>query len=243
MGPRGAHGSICHAHGVGRRVLRGSELLRAVRFESRVRPALQRARACISDDATFRDARFELDEAGVVKHFDEHSWAWNDNPFVGTRELNGLKIVIMLLSNWDNKDVRDVARGSNTAIFEHHIARGRAGGTLSDYRLGRRAGRVGQQRVEAWAVGSGGLCGAEQPVRPRHRQRLRTVGLQGTAHHGCGRRYHAARRGMDLQVSGRDQRRTTRRRPEGQRRHRNGDCRLHASAARETRPVRRNRPH
>jgi len=85
---------------------------------------LQRARTCISDDATFRDARFELDEAGVVKHFDEHSWAWNDNPFVGTRELNGLKIVIMLLSNWDNKDVRDVARGSNTAIFEHHIARG-----------------------------------------------------------------------------------------------------------------------
>ena len=25
----------------------------------------------------------------------------------------------MLLSNWDNKDVRDVARGSNTAIYEH----------------------------------------------------------------------------------------------------------------------------
>jgi hypothetical protein len=26
---------------------------------------------------------------------------------------------MMLVSNWDNKDVRDVARGSNTAIFEH----------------------------------------------------------------------------------------------------------------------------
>jgi hypothetical protein len=85
---------------------------------------LQRARACVAEDGLFRDARFELDEPGVVKHFDEHSWAWNDNPFVGTRELNGLKIVMMLLSNWDNKDVRDVARGSNTAIFEHRIARG-----------------------------------------------------------------------------------------------------------------------
>jgi hypothetical protein len=40
-------------------------------------------------------------------------------PFVGTRELNGLKILVLLLSNWDNKDVRDVARGSNTAIFEY----------------------------------------------------------------------------------------------------------------------------
>jgi hypothetical protein len=82
---------------------------------------LQRARACLDEHCGFRDARFELDEQGVAKHFDEHSWAWNDNPFVGTPQLNGLKIVMMLLSNWDNKDVRDVARGSNTAIFEHQI--------------------------------------------------------------------------------------------------------------------------
>ena len=84
---------------------------------------LQRARRCIEEDGTFCDARFELDEPGVVKHFDEHSWAWNDNPFVGTPELNGLKIMMMLVSNWDNKDVRDVARGSNTAIFEYKIDR------------------------------------------------------------------------------------------------------------------------
>jgi hypothetical protein len=84
---------------------------------------LQRAGQCITTDGTFQNSRFELDEPGVVKHFDEHSWAWNDNPFVGTRELNGLKIVMMLLSNWDNKDVRDVARGSNTAIFEYRIDR------------------------------------------------------------------------------------------------------------------------
>jgi hypothetical protein len=81
--------------------------------------ALQRAGECVGEDGQFRNARFELDEPGVVKHFEEHSWSWNDNPFVGTRELNGLKIVMMLLSNWDNKDVRDVARGSNTGIFEY----------------------------------------------------------------------------------------------------------------------------
>ena len=84
---------------------------------------LQRARPCVDDHGEFRDARFELDEPSVVKHFDEHSWAWDDNPFVGTRELNGLKIVMMLVSNWDNKDVRDVARGSNTAIFEYRMDR------------------------------------------------------------------------------------------------------------------------
>jgi hypothetical protein len=80
---------------------------------------LIRAKDCIDEHHRFREGRFELTgEPGVVKHFDAHGWAWNDNPFVGTRELNGLKILMMLVSNWDNKDVRDVARGSNTAIFE-----------------------------------------------------------------------------------------------------------------------------
>jgi hypothetical protein len=80
---------------------------------------LRRAKTLIDEQHRFTEARFELSERGVVRHFDAHSWAWNDNPFVGTRELNGLKILMMLLSNWDNKDVRDVARGSNTAIFEY----------------------------------------------------------------------------------------------------------------------------
>lgn len=80
---------------------------------------LSRAAACVTDDGQFVDARFEIEEIGVRKLFDEQSWAWDDNPFVGTRELAGLKIVVMLLSNWDAKDVRDIARGSNTAIFEY----------------------------------------------------------------------------------------------------------------------------
>jgi hypothetical protein len=85
---------------------------------------LTRARECLAEDRRFRDARFELDEPGVEKLFDEHGWSWDDNPFVGTRELAGLKVVMMLVSNWDNKDVRDVARGSNTAIFQHALADG-----------------------------------------------------------------------------------------------------------------------
>jgi hypothetical protein len=87
---------------------------------------LRRARGSIEDDGRFIDARFELDDPEVRKLFEEHSWAWNDNPFVGTRQLDGLKIVVMLLSNWDTKDRRDVARGSNTAIFEHRLSRWRS---------------------------------------------------------------------------------------------------------------------
>jgi hypothetical protein len=85
---------------------------------------LQRASSCIDERGHFTSARFELDDPAVRKHFEEHSWAWNDNPFLGSRELQGLKIVTMLLSNWDTKDRRDVARGSNTAIFEYSGAGG-----------------------------------------------------------------------------------------------------------------------
>jgi hypothetical protein len=80
---------------------------------------LTRAKSKVKEDGSFVDARFELKgEKGVKKLEEEESWSWADNPFVGKRELNGLKIMVMLVSNWDNKDVRDVKRGSNTAIFQ-----------------------------------------------------------------------------------------------------------------------------
>jgi hypothetical protein len=84
---------------------------------------LQRANGCVDGEGRFTAARFELEDPRARGHWEEHSWAWNDNPFVGTPQLNGLKILVMLLSNWDSKDQRDVARGSNTAIFEYKRSR------------------------------------------------------------------------------------------------------------------------
>ena len=79
---------------------------------------LRRARPLVADDGTFRDGRFELEDRAIRMLFGEHSWAWHDNPFLDTPQLSGLKMVVMLVSNWDTKDRRDVSRGSNTAIFE-----------------------------------------------------------------------------------------------------------------------------
>jgi len=104
---------------------------------------LQRARDCVDEHGRFTDARFELDDPTVRKLFEEHSWSWDDNPFLGTRELNGLKIVVMLLSNWDTKDRRDVARGSNTAIFEHRRS-GWRGGWEARYLLTDWGGSMGR---------------------------------------------------------------------------------------------------
>ena len=84
---------------------------------------LTRAADCVGADGAFADARFELDDTDVMKLFEEHSWSWTSNPFVGTPQLAGLKILLMLISNWDNKDQRDVARGSNTAIYVARVSR------------------------------------------------------------------------------------------------------------------------
>jgi hypothetical protein len=86
---------------------------------------LARAAKYVDARGAFADARFELDDPGVLKLFEEHSWSWASNPFVGTSMLAGLKVLLMLISNWDNKDQRDVARGSNTAIFVTRAGRWR----------------------------------------------------------------------------------------------------------------------
>ncbi len=79
---------------------------------------LSRAKKYIDADGDFKDARFELKEKGIKKFNQEEGWRWDNNPFIGTKELNGLKVLMMLTSNWDSKDQRDVSRGSNTAIFK-----------------------------------------------------------------------------------------------------------------------------
>ena len=50
------------------------------------------------------DVRFERRDDG----FKEIGlWLWNSSPFNGTRELEGLKVLMALLNNWDLKDVNN----------------------------------------------------------------------------------------------------------------------------------------
>ncbi len=79
--------------------------------------ALKRARRHVDREGRFSDARFQL-RAEWPKFLKEKSWEWDNNPFVGTRELNGLRVLMMLVSNWDDKDARDASRDTNLAVFE-----------------------------------------------------------------------------------------------------------------------------
>jgi hypothetical protein len=85
---------------------------------------LKRASPYVKPDGSFRDARFQL-RSKEPKFLKDSNWTWTNNPFLGTPEFNGLRIMMMLVSNWDAKDARDFTEDgghgradSNLAIFE-----------------------------------------------------------------------------------------------------------------------------
>jgi hypothetical protein len=59
---------------------------------------------------TFRNASLEARPANVDRL---DRWSWKENPFVGTRELQGLKIMMALINNWDIKDGNNIILSRN----------------------------------------------------------------------------------------------------------------------------------
>ncbi|HLG15131.1 MAG TPA: hypothetical protein VJH03_11600 [Blastocatellia bacterium] len=77
------------------------------------------------------DVRFERRDDGFK---DVGLWEWDANPFMGTRELQGLKVVMALLNNWDlkvdnNKIIRpDQKNGGDRHVHIYYV--GDLGATL-----------------------------------------------------------------------------------------------------------------
>jgi hypothetical protein len=73
---------------------------------------LKRFKGILGADGILQGARFERD----VEHAEKETWRWKDNAFTGTREFNGLRVMMALINNWDLKDVNNhvhlVKRGS-----------------------------------------------------------------------------------------------------------------------------------
>ena len=66
--------------------------------------AISRGQKFISDDGTMRGARLKRHVKGEKK---EKNWSWSNNPFVGTKEFNGLRVMMALINNWDLKEVNN----------------------------------------------------------------------------------------------------------------------------------------
>ena len=70
-------------------------------------------RITIPGKGTFTNVRLEARPDNWKR---EGEWKWKQNPFVGTPQLQGLKIMMALINNWDLKDANNVIikeRGNN----------------------------------------------------------------------------------------------------------------------------------
>lgn len=63
-------------------------------------PKLSRGREFVKDKSIVFGARFEPRRENVTRG---HAWDWEDNPFAGTRELDGLKVIMVMLNNYDTR--------------------------------------------------------------------------------------------------------------------------------------------
>lgn len=64
------------------------------------------------------------------------TWSWYENPFIGTREFNGLRVMMALINNWDLKDVNNrvidtAGGGKQYGITDLGATFGRTGNTIT----------------------------------------------------------------------------------------------------------------
>lgn len=69
---------------------------------------LRRGQKYVGRDGHVRNARLKRAPEDMKK---SGQWKWKENPFQGTREFDGLRVMMAVLNNWDLKDV-------NTAIYQ-----------------------------------------------------------------------------------------------------------------------------
>jgi hypothetical protein len=80
-----------------------NRLLWAVGYETEI--AYLIPKLTIEGKGTFENVRLEARPKNVDRG-DE--WKWTDNPFVNTPEFKGLKVMMLLINNWDIKDSNNV---------------------------------------------------------------------------------------------------------------------------------------
>jgi hypothetical protein len=107
-------------------------------------PRLKRGQKLVASDGSMHNVRLKRYLKGEKKI---GNWKWRDNPFSGTRELNGLRVMMAVINNWDLKD-------SNNAIYREKHGEDADGGEeliymISD--LGASFGTVG----ESWTHSRG----------------------------------------------------------------------------------------
>jgi hypothetical protein len=152
---------------------------------------LHRGQKLFAPDGTVRDVRLKREEKGDTK---EGVWEWKRDPFTGERELNGLRVMMALINNWDVKDdnnliyekvdgpsgvpeeiymVKDLGASFGTSGF---VRGDRAKGDLESYRHSKFITKTTADYVSFAAPARPALAVLVNPLDYIYRMRLRWVG-------------------------------------------------------------------
>ena len=104
------------------------------RFEVKNLPRLSKGQEFVENGSVVRGGRFEPKRKGVRRGA---IWDWLKNPFLGTRELDGLKVLMVLLANYDTR------LENNHVVYEKHPASGEMEARYMVTDIGATLGRVG----------------------------------------------------------------------------------------------------
>ena len=74
-------------------------------------PTLRRGRNLVGPDGIVKTARLKRRSGDITKR---ENWHWFDNPFLKSREFNGLRVMMSFLNNWDLKDVNNTVYHTST---------------------------------------------------------------------------------------------------------------------------------
>jgi hypothetical protein len=136
-------------------------------------------------DSTVSDVRLKrehLKKVGI--------WHWSDDPFIGTRELNGLRVMMALINNWDLKDdnnavyqndngdqvylVSDLGASFGTSRADWPLTKSK--GNLKSYSRSKFITKVTPTRVDFADPGCPGFIWFVRPADFFHRIELRWIG-------------------------------------------------------------------
>jgi hypothetical protein len=95
-------------------------------------PTLKRGQRFVSEGGVVHGARLERKPKDVKKL---GTWSWSENPFIGTREFNGLRVMMALINNWDattiNNSIYAVGGERRYAVTDLGASFGKTGDSVS----------------------------------------------------------------------------------------------------------------
>jgi hypothetical protein len=104
-----------------------TRLLWAIGYRTEIDQIVQRIK--IEKLGNYKNARFEARPETIKRG---ERWSWTSNPYIGTKEFDGLRLMMAFINNWDLKDENNILITDNGKTYMVVSDLGSSFGKLAD---------------------------------------------------------------------------------------------------------------